>query len=104
MERGPRTMTRDLSEEVESSISAEQKRQRMYDSGEYELSETEGFFCEECDWRGLSAPMNHSGTIKERLDGDLSLVLCPECDAGAFTKDSEVDHLEEFRQEYIIDV
>ena len=97
-------MTESFSDEQVSNLSLEEKRRRLYDKGEYTLSDTEGFFCEECDWRGLNAPVNYSGTVSERVKGDKPLVLCPECESGAYTKDSDVDYLEQFKEEYIIDV
>ena len=96
-------MTESFSDEQGSTLMAQEKRQRLYDRGEYKLSDTEGFFCRECDWRGLTAPANHSGTIDERLKGDVPLVVCPECESGAYTKESDIDHLEAFEEEYIID-
>ena len=97
-------MTESFSGEQGSTILAQRKRRRLYDRGEYELSDTEGFFCRECDWRGLSAPANFDGNVSERVKGDKPLVLCPECESGAYTKDSDVDHLEQFKEDYIIDV
>ena len=96
-------MTNGFSDTNGPTRMAQTKRLELYDRGEYELSDTEGFFCRECDWRGLSAPANHSGTVEERVKGDIPLVVCPECESEAYTKESEVDHLEEFEEEYIID-
>lgn len=45
-----------------------------FNEGEYELDDDEGFWCEECGWRGMMAPM-----IGGRKSGD-PIVECPECE------------------------
>lgn len=79
-------------------IIAQRRRMEAYESGEYELSEDEGFHCEDCDWRGLVAPMSEH-TPDEIAYQDEALCMCPECGGDAYTKDSDTDFLDSFKPE-----
>lgn len=45
-------------------------------NGEYTLPEDEGFYCDQCEWRGLSAPMADDA---DRNVEEGVLCHCPEC-------------------------
>lgn len=90
-----------LSTEVVDRLEAQKKRQQLFDEGVYELSENEGFYCRDCDWRGLTAPMSEYTMYEVSNDGK-PFCKCPVCDGDAYVKDSEVDHLAKFKEEYYV--
>ena len=90
-----------LDADLANAIELQQRRQELYDKGKYELSETEGFFCDDCEWRGLTAPTSNY-TVYEVATDERPLCKCPECGEGAYTKESEVDHLKEFERKYYV--
>jgi len=93
-----------LDTDLEGELAAQEYRQKLYDEGIYELSDTKGFFCEECEWRGLTAPSNTEEPVYKLVKKDKPICVCPECGAGAYTKESDTDHLEQFISEYEIEV
>ena len=95
-------MGKEIKPKIRRRLQAQKKRQQLYDEGRYELSENEGFFCDDCDWRGLHAPMSDYNAY-EVVNEDQPLCKCPECGGGAYTKESEVDHLKQFEEEYYVE-
>lgn len=81
--------------EEQRTVIAVQRRQEAFENGEYELSDDEGLFCWDCDWRGLSAPMNvdNDGNISD----DEEICMCPECGSNVYMKGSVDEYLEPFK-------
>lgn len=79
-------------------IKADQKRREAFENGDYKLSEDEGFFCENCNWRGLTAPMSDYSP-EEIAYEDKPACKCPLCGGKALTKKSDTDYLEPFMEE-----
>ena len=77
------------------------KRREMFERGQYSLSNDEGFFCEECEWRGLYAPQSDNSVYRV-VNEDKSLVECPKCASDVYMKESEVDHLEKFKEDFYV--
>jgi hypothetical protein len=64
----------ELSDEHEHKLDLQLARQEAYRDGEYELDEDEGFNCDQCGWRALSAPANDGWA-----DADVPLTKCGRC-------------------------
>lgn len=58
--------------DFKEQISLQTERQQKFSVGEYYLDDDEGYFCENCGWRGLT------GSIPDDWDAD-TLIECPEC-------------------------
>lgn len=85
-------------EPVKSFTRAQLDRIEAYEEGEYELDESEGFECESCGWRGLSAPM--ADEEDRDLENDVFLE-CPECgEPNPNGGDLKVEYYQNFGYEY----
>lgn len=62
----------ELAPEVKERIEERANRLEAYRRGEYELDDNEGFYCPECGWRGLIAPMAEDWSAKNAVE-------CAEC-------------------------
>lgn len=87
-----------MRDSMRSFLDAQRKRMRAYKEGVYELSEDEGFRCNECGWQGLSAPM------ADEEDRDMEngvLLKCPECGTPDIENSQpEIKFYQEFGYEY----
>lgn len=71
-----------LDPDIEAQLIAQKRRIRAYEEGVYELDDDEGFYCEDCDWRGLFATFD--------LESETA-VVCKECGGVARTFETPVD-------------
>lgn len=76
---------------LRNQIIAQKRRLRAFHEGVYELSDDEGFYCDHCGWRGLTAPMADDWADR---DEDLE---CPDCGTpGPTTYGTSAKYLEQF--------
>lgn len=85
-------------EPVKSFTKAQMNRIEAFEDGEYELDDEEGFECESCGWRGLSAPM----ADEKHRDIENNLLLeCPECgEPNPSSGDLKIEYYQNFGYEY----
>lgn len=87
----------ELSEPMRSFITAQQRRMDAFENGEYELDDDEGFKCQNCGWRGLTAPAN----FKDNWEAGDDFVKCPDCDETTVELlDHRIEWFQQFGYEY----
>lgn len=81
---------------TQCTLIAQYRRQQAYADGDYELSDEEGYWCDDCEWQGLNAVID----IEIDPDSDpedLLLCYCPECGAPVTTRNSPDTYLDPFK-------
>lgn len=85
-------------EPLDSFMKAQMNRIEAFKNGEYDLDDEEGFSCESCGWRGLSAPLADE---KHRDIEKNVLVECPRCgEPNPSSGDLKIEYYQNFGYEY----
>lgn len=81
-----------------SFLNAQRRRHRAFEEGVYQLNKDEGFYCLDCGWKGLTAPMVDIDDVEFNED---EFVKCRKCDSkNVKCGQSKIEYYQKFGYEY----